>query len=129
MEYFCLIFSLRFIVFVTYQMYYDYPPPTYLEYPILIAQGEFQNQNTVSPDVIEMLVVTVKSRTCYIILSGLCAQTLPVLDASQSTKQLPVHVRLKPWHYTDICVTHALIFCTTPRSHLCGKKGANGQAD
>ncbi|XP_019940541.1 solute carrier family 66 member 3 [Paralichthys olivaceus] len=27
-----------FIVFVTYQMYYDYPPPTYLEYPILIAQ-------------------------------------------------------------------------------------------
>lgn len=21
-------------------MYYDYPPPTYLEYPILIAQGE-----------------------------------------------------------------------------------------
>ncbi|XP_061599234.1 solute carrier family 66 member 3 [Cololabis saira] len=27
-----------FIVFVTYQMYYEYPPPTYLEYPILIAQ-------------------------------------------------------------------------------------------
>lgn len=27
-----------YIVFVTYQMYYDYPPPTYLEYPILIAQ-------------------------------------------------------------------------------------------
>ncbi|XP_056152182.1 solute carrier family 66 member 3 [Lampris incognitus] len=27
-----------FIVFVTYQMYYNYPPPTYLEYPILIAQ-------------------------------------------------------------------------------------------
>ncbi|TWW71691.1 solute carrier family 66 member 3 [Takifugu flavidus] len=27
-----------FIVFLTYQMYYDYPPPTYLEYPILIAQ-------------------------------------------------------------------------------------------
>nr|ACO14420.1 PQ loop repeat-containing protein 3 precursor [Esox lucius] len=27
-----------FIVFVTYQMYYDYPPPTYLEYPILIVQ-------------------------------------------------------------------------------------------
>ncbi|KAJ7991192.1 hypothetical protein DPEC_G00294700 [Dallia pectoralis] len=27
-----------FIVFVTYQMYYDYPIPTYLEYPILIAQ-------------------------------------------------------------------------------------------
>ncbi|XP_063039572.1 solute carrier family 66 member 3 [Engraulis encrasicolus] len=27
-----------FIVFVRYQMYYDYPPPTYLEYPILIAQ-------------------------------------------------------------------------------------------
>lgn len=45
----CRIFFLRFIVFVTYQMYYDYPPPTYLEYPILIAQGEFQNQNTASP--------------------------------------------------------------------------------
>ncbi|XP_061650617.1 solute carrier family 66 member 3 isoform X1 [Phyllopteryx taeniolatus] len=29
---------LWYIVFVTYQMYYDYPPPTYLEYPILIAQ-------------------------------------------------------------------------------------------
>lgn len=43
-----LIFFLRFIVFVTYQMYYDYPPPTYLEYPILIAQGEFQNQNAAS---------------------------------------------------------------------------------
>ncbi|MBN3304351.1 PQLC3 protein, partial [Amia calva] len=28
----------RFIVFVSYQMYYEYPPPTYLEYPILIAQ-------------------------------------------------------------------------------------------
>ncbi|XP_057716281.1 solute carrier family 66 member 3 isoform X1 [Corythoichthys intestinalis] len=27
-----------YIVFVTYQVYYDYPPPTYLEYPILIAQ-------------------------------------------------------------------------------------------
>ncbi|CAB1439869.1 unnamed protein product [Pleuronectes platessa] len=27
-----------YIVFVTYQMYYDYPPPTYFEYPILIAQ-------------------------------------------------------------------------------------------
>ncbi|XP_046874258.1 solute carrier family 66 member 3 [Hypomesus transpacificus] len=27
-----------FIVFMSYQMYYDYPPPTYLEYPILIAQ-------------------------------------------------------------------------------------------
>ncbi|TSV02055.1 PQ-loop repeat-containing protein 3 [Bagarius yarrelli] len=27
-----------FIVFVSYQMYYDYPPPLYLEYPILIAQ-------------------------------------------------------------------------------------------
>ncbi|XP_077477032.1 solute carrier family 66 member 3 [Stigmatopora argus] len=27
-----------YIVFVTYQMYYEYPPPTYLEYPILIAQ-------------------------------------------------------------------------------------------
>ncbi|XP_060939348.1 solute carrier family 66 member 3 [Limanda limanda] len=27
-----------YIVFVTYQMYYDYPPPTYLEYPILISQ-------------------------------------------------------------------------------------------
>ncbi|XP_026863988.2 solute carrier family 66 member 3 [Electrophorus electricus] len=27
-----------FIVFISYQIYYDYPPPTYLEYPILIAQ-------------------------------------------------------------------------------------------
>lgn len=27
-----------YLVFVTYQMYYDYPPPTYLEYPILMAQ-------------------------------------------------------------------------------------------
>ncbi|XP_006626134.1 solute carrier family 66 member 3 [Lepisosteus oculatus] len=27
-----------FIVFILYQMYYDYPPATYLEYPILIAQ-------------------------------------------------------------------------------------------
>uniref|UniRef100_A0A3B1KAB4 Solute carrier family 66 member 3 n=1 Tax=Astyanax mexicanus TaxID=7994 RepID=A0A3B1KAB4_ASTMX len=27
-----------FIVFVSYQMYYNYPPPTYLEYPILITQ-------------------------------------------------------------------------------------------
>ncbi|KAK0132559.1 PQ-loop repeat-containing protein 3 [Merluccius polli] len=27
-----------YLVFITYQMYYDYPPPTYLEYPILIAQ-------------------------------------------------------------------------------------------
>uniref|UniRef100_A0A8C6V0X2 Solute carrier family 66 member 3 n=1 Tax=Neogobius melanostomus TaxID=47308 RepID=A0A8C6V0X2_9GOBI len=27
-----------YIVFVTYQNYYDYPLPTYLEYPILIAQ-------------------------------------------------------------------------------------------
>lgn len=32
--------SYRYVVFVTYQMYYDYPPPTYLEYPILIAQGD-----------------------------------------------------------------------------------------
>lgn len=30
-----------YVVFVTYQMYYDYPPPTYLEYPILIAQDAF----------------------------------------------------------------------------------------
>ncbi|XP_061156738.1 solute carrier family 66 member 3 isoform X2 [Syngnathus typhle] len=27
-----------YIVFITYAMYYDYPSPTYLEYPILIAQ-------------------------------------------------------------------------------------------
>ncbi|XP_019731672.1 solute carrier family 66 member 3 [Hippocampus comes] len=27
-----------YVVFVTYQVYYDYPSPTYLEYPILIAQ-------------------------------------------------------------------------------------------
>ncbi|XP_028293064.1 solute carrier family 66 member 3 isoform X2 [Gouania willdenowi] len=33
-----LLELLGFVVFVTYQMYYDYPPPTYLEYPILIAQ-------------------------------------------------------------------------------------------
>ncbi|XP_033991103.1 solute carrier family 66 member 3 [Trematomus bernacchii] len=33
-----LLQLLGYIVFVTYQMYYDYPPPTYLEYPILIAQ-------------------------------------------------------------------------------------------
>ncbi|KAG9336880.1 hypothetical protein JZ751_003228 [Albula glossodonta] len=32
-------YGVLFIVFITYQMYYDYPPPTYLEYPILIAQG------------------------------------------------------------------------------------------
>lgn len=67
----CPIFFLRFIVFVTYQMYYEYPPPTYLEYPILIAQGEFQNQNTASPGGTSMLVVTVKSITWNIISSGL----------------------------------------------------------
>ncbi|KAM4541005.1 solute carrier family 66 member 3 [Fundulus diaphanus] len=33
-----LLELIGFIIFVTYQMYYDYPPPTYLEYPILIAQ-------------------------------------------------------------------------------------------
>lgn len=33
-----LLELIGFIVFVTYQTYYDYPPPTYLEYPILIAQ-------------------------------------------------------------------------------------------
>ncbi|XP_017281632.1 solute carrier family 66 member 3 [Kryptolebias marmoratus] len=33
-----LLELIGFIVFVTYQMYYEYPPPTYLEYPILIAQ-------------------------------------------------------------------------------------------
>ncbi|KAM9708319.1 solute carrier family 66 member 3 isoform 2-T2 [Menidia menidia] len=27
-----------FIVFLTYQVHHGYPPPTYLEYPILIAQ-------------------------------------------------------------------------------------------
>ncbi|XP_066534330.1 solute carrier family 66 member 3 [Hoplias malabaricus] len=33
-----LLELLGFIVFVNYQMYYDYPLPTFLEYPILIAQ-------------------------------------------------------------------------------------------
>ncbi|XP_061110206.1 solute carrier family 66 member 3 [Conger conger] len=33
-----LLELIGFIVFITYQMYYNYPPPTYLEYPILIAQ-------------------------------------------------------------------------------------------
>ncbi|XP_033968105.1 solute carrier family 66 member 3 [Pseudochaenichthys georgianus] len=33
-----LLELLGYIVFITYQMYYDYPLPTYLEYPILIAQ-------------------------------------------------------------------------------------------
>ncbi|XP_026166862.1 solute carrier family 66 member 3 [Mastacembelus armatus] len=33
-----LLELIGFIVFVTYQVYYNYPPPTYLEYPILIAQ-------------------------------------------------------------------------------------------
>lgn len=64
-------------------MYYDYPPPTYMEYPILIAQGEFQNQNTASPGGIRMLVVTVKSITWIIIPSGL---------------SLPLH-----WHLPDTC--------------------------
>ncbi|XP_042357333.1 solute carrier family 66 member 3 [Plectropomus leopardus] len=36
-----LLELIGYIVFVTYQMYYDYPPPTYLEYPILIAQDAF----------------------------------------------------------------------------------------
>ncbi|XP_018969709.1 solute carrier family 66 member 3-like [Cyprinus carpio] len=33
-----LLELLGFIVFMSYQMFYDYPPVTYLEYPILIAQ-------------------------------------------------------------------------------------------
>lgn len=33
-----LLELLGFIVFMSYQMYYDYPPLTYLEYPILITQ-------------------------------------------------------------------------------------------
>ncbi|XP_059907884.1 solute carrier family 66 member 3 [Gadus macrocephalus] len=33
-----LLELIGYLVFVAYQMYYDYPPPTYLEYPILIAQ-------------------------------------------------------------------------------------------
>ncbi|XP_051504958.1 solute carrier family 66 member 3 isoform X1 [Myxocyprinus asiaticus] len=33
-----LLELIGFIVFMSYQMYYDYPPLTYLEYPILIAQ-------------------------------------------------------------------------------------------
>ncbi|KAF4105925.1 solute carrier family 66 member 3 [Onychostoma macrolepis] len=33
-----LLELLGFIVFMSYQMYYEYPPLTYLEYPILIAQ-------------------------------------------------------------------------------------------
>ncbi|XP_068194255.1 solute carrier family 66 member 3 [Antennarius striatus] len=36
-----LLELIGFVVFVTYQMYHDYPPPTYLEYPILIAQDVF----------------------------------------------------------------------------------------
>lgn len=35
----------RFLVFMSYQMYYDYPPLTYLEYPILIAQGDILTLN------------------------------------------------------------------------------------
>lgn len=57
-------------------MYYDYPPPTYLEYPILIAQGEFQNQNTAYPDVIETHVFTITSLNCITISSGLGGQAL-----------------------------------------------------
>lgn len=57
-------------------MYYDYPPPTYLEYPILIAQGEFQNQNTAYPDVIETRVFTITSINCITISSGLGGQPL-----------------------------------------------------
>ncbi|KAM9317738.1 solute carrier family 66 member 3 [Pholidichthys leucotaenia] len=33
-----LLELIGFIVFTTYQMFYDYPPATYLEYPFLIAQ-------------------------------------------------------------------------------------------
>lgn len=37
---FCIsLFS--FLVFLRYQIYYDYPLETYLEYPIIIAQGNF----------------------------------------------------------------------------------------
>lgn len=37
---FCIsLFSL--LVFLKYQIYYDYPLETYLEYPIIIAQGNF----------------------------------------------------------------------------------------
>ncbi|XP_042189474.1 solute carrier family 66 member 3 isoform X2 [Callorhinchus milii] len=33
-----LLELIGFLVFLTYQTYYEYPPVTYLEYPILIAQ-------------------------------------------------------------------------------------------
>lgn len=37
---FC-VFLFSFLVFLRYQIYYGYPLPTYLEYPIIIAQGNF----------------------------------------------------------------------------------------
>jgi len=33
------VFLSSFVVFLRYQIYYDYPLQTYLEYPIIIAQG------------------------------------------------------------------------------------------
>lgn len=37
---FC-VFLFSFLVFLRYQIYYGYPLQTYLEYPIIIAQGNF----------------------------------------------------------------------------------------
>lgn len=38
-EFRCALSLPRFLVFLRYQCYYEYPLLTYLEYPILIAQG------------------------------------------------------------------------------------------
>lgn len=37
---FC-VFLFSFLVFLRYQIYYGYPLQTYLEYPIIVAQGNF----------------------------------------------------------------------------------------
>lgn len=81
----------RFIVFVTYQMYYDYPPPTYLEYPILIAQGEWS-----------------KGGHCYSVWNMVNVQHVALFSPLRALKTLNTvsHVPSFTHTFTQIVATH-----------------------
>jgi len=94
-------------------MYYDYPPPTYLEYPILIAQGE-RGEVTWRPPGVTCVYVLCDLSCCfikfysYLHLFALCC-TFPLhsprlvnlIKAWRSPSHSHVHVLIfhnKVWH-------------------------------
>ncbi|KAA0718100.1 PQ-loop repeat-containing protein 3 [Triplophysa tibetana] len=77
-----LLELIGFIVFMSYQMYNDYPPVTYLEYPILVAQGGWQLLT------VQKWVIDLAMSLCTFISAGSKLAQLQCLWRSKDSRQV-----------------------------------------